>query len=141
MTKTTKTTKTLARIPAIIPAAVLAAMVALPLAAPADAAEPTPMIYHDMGGVQVQHKHEACGYQTLSVAYQLELKDPSVEARIEQLDPKIRATLFRALDDHLAEGGATSLGVLRRVMLNAVEEVLGKDVVTDVLIIQSHLVS
>jgi hypothetical protein len=31
--------------------------------------------------------------------------------------------------------------VLRRVMLNAVEEVLGKDVVTDVLIIQSHLVS
>jgi hypothetical protein len=45
------------------------------------------------------------------------------------------------LDDHLAEGGATSLGVLRRVMLNAVEEVLGKDVVTDVLIIQSHLVS
>lgn len=115
----------------------------LAFAAPASsfAADNGVAIYFDMGSVHVQYSHAACGYQTLGINYQLELAEASVESTVETYDPKIRSEIFYALDDHLAAGGSTGLGVLKRVMLEAIEDVIGEDAVKDVLIVQSYVTS
>lgn len=116
---------------------------ALAFAAPTSshAADDGPMVYFDMGSVHVQYSHAACGYQTLGINYQLELAEASIESTVEAYDPKIRSEIFYALDDHLAEGGSTGLNALKKVMIKAIQDVIGEDAVTDVLIVQSYVTS
>jgi len=99
-----------------------------------------PSFYYEMGNVHVQFEHEACGFKTLVVTYQIEFGDENQTRTITSYKPRIESTLFYSLTDHLIETQNTSPRSVHRVMLRAVQEALGNDIATDVVITEIQMI-
>jgi flagellar basal body-associated protein FliL len=109
-------------------------------AAQADAPAPLPVLnIVSMPTIQVSMVGDDGPEQFVTLRFALEVATPGDVARVQQrlahLNSALIETLYRALaDEDMRRGRVIDLQSLRRVILRTCERVIGRDVVTRVLI-------
>jgi flagellar basal body-associated protein FliL len=111
-----------------------------PAAEQADAAPPLPVLnIVNMPTIQVSMVGDDGPEQFVTLRFALEVATPAdvarVQGRLAHLNSALIETLYRALaDEDMRRGRVIDLQSLRRVILRTCERVVGRDVVTRVLI-------
>lgn len=90
--------------------------------------------YFPLDDLTVQYEHKTCKRLTLALALQIEYTQGDKASHINSYVPKLKSVVFAALDDHLAKEKKAKRGRIQRVAKKAVQSVLGKKLVSDVLI-------